>query len=101
MQEHLLTSRLTPALRQELNSFAFRVSLPGGSTVFQEGNEVNGIFILRQGRAKVAMNSELGRTVILYLAAAGGLLRLNSVINRDLLEHIASARVDEAALNLA
>ncbi len=39
MQEHLLTSRLTPSLRQELNSLAFRVSLPGGSTVFQEGND--------------------------------------------------------------
>jgi CRP/FNR family transcriptional regulator len=81
MQEHLLTSQLTPALRQELNSFAFRVSLPGGSTVFQEGNAANGIFILRKGRAKVAMNSELGRTVILYLAAPGELLGLSSVIS--------------------
>jgi CRP/FNR family transcriptional regulator len=81
MQEHLLTSRLTPALRQELNSLAFRVSLPGGSTVFQEGNEANGIFILRKGRTKVAMSSEFGRTVILYLAAPGELLGLSSVIS--------------------
>jgi CRP/FNR family transcriptional regulator, cyclic AMP receptor protein len=81
LQEHLLTSRLSPALRQELNSLTFRVSLPGGSTVFQEGNEANGIFILRKGRAKVAMNSELGRTVILYLAAPGELLGLSSVIS--------------------
>ena len=81
MQEHLLTSQLTPPLRQELNSLAFRVSLPGGSTVFQEGNEANGIFILRKGRTKVTMNSELGRTIILYLAAPGELLGLSSVIS--------------------
>ncbi|MHB1935096.1 MAG: Crp/Fnr family transcriptional regulator [Acidobacteriaceae bacterium] len=81
MQEHLLTSQLTPALRQKLNSMAFRVSLPAGSTVFQEGNEANGIFILRKGRVKVTMNSELGRTVILYLAAPGELLGLGSVIS--------------------
>jgi len=81
MQEHLLTSQLTPALRQELNSLAFRVSLPCGSTVFQEGNQANGVFILRKGRAKVTMNSELGRTVILYLAAPGELLGLSSVIS--------------------
>ena len=81
VQEHLLTSHLTPALRQELNSKAFRVSLTGGSTVFQEGNDANGIFILRYARAKVAMTSELGRTVILYVAAPGELLGLGSVIS--------------------
>jgi hypothetical protein len=61
MQEHLLTSQLTPALRQELHSLAFRVSLPSGATVFQESHDANGIFILRKGLAKVAMTSELGR----------------------------------------
>lgn len=83
MQEHLLTRKLTPALRQELNAASFRVTLPAGSTIFHEGDEANGVFILRKGRAKVAMNSEEGRTVILYVAAPGELLGLSSAISGE------------------
>ena len=81
MQEHLLTHQLTPELRKELNSSAFRISLPAGSTIFNEGDEPTGVLILRKGRAKVAMSSEQGRTVILYIAAAGELLGLSSVFS--------------------
>ena len=83
MQDHLLLQKLTPALRKELNAACFRVTLPAGSTIFYEGDEGNGVFILRKGRAKVTMNSEEGRTVILYLAAPGELLGLSSVISGD------------------
>lgn len=83
MQEHLLTQKLTPALRRELDSASFRLTLPPGSTIFEEGAEANGVFILRKGRAKVAMNSEEGRTVILYVASPGELLGLSSVISGD------------------
>jgi CRP/FNR family transcriptional regulator, cyclic AMP receptor protein len=81
MHEHLLMHQLSPSLRQELHAASFRVSLPGGSTVFHEGDEPNSVLILRKGRVKVAMNSEEGRTVILYLAAPGELLGLSSVIS--------------------
>ena len=81
MQEHLLVRQLTPTLRKELDAISFRVSLPAGSTIFHEGDDPNGVLILRKGRAKVAMNSEEGRTVILYLAAPGELLGLSSVIS--------------------
>ncbi len=73
--------QLTPELRQELNAASFRVSLPAGSTIFHEGDEANGVLILRSGHAKVTMNSEEGRTVILYLAAPGELLGLSSTIS--------------------
>ncbi len=81
MQEHLLIQKLTPALLQELNAACFRVTLPAGSTIFPEGDEANSVFILRKGRAKVTMNSEEGRTVILYLATPGELLGLSSAIS--------------------
>ena len=83
MQEHLLTQKLTPPLRHELNAACFRLTLPGGSTIFQEGAEANGVFILRKGRAKIVMNSEEGRTVILYVASPGELLGLSSVISGE------------------
>jgi CRP/FNR family cyclic AMP-dependent transcriptional regulator len=81
IQEHLLMHQLPESLRQELNAVSFRVSLPIGSTIFHEGDEPKGVLILRKGRAKVTMNSEEGRTVILYLAAPGELLGLSSVIS--------------------
>jgi CRP/FNR family transcriptional regulator len=81
MQEHLLLHKLTPELRQELNAASFRISLPAGATIFHEGDNPNGVLILRKGRAKVTMNSEEGRTIILYLAAPGELLGLSSVIS--------------------
>lgn len=81
MQEHLLMHQLTPELRKELTAVCFRVLLPAGSTIFREGEEPNGVLILRKGRAKVIMSSEEGRTVILYMAAPGELLGLSSVIS--------------------
>ena len=83
MQDHLLTQKLTPAQRQELNAASFPVTLPAGSTIFHEEAEPNGVFILRKGRAKVTMNSEEGRTVILYLASPGEMLGLSSVISGE------------------
>ena len=74
-------NQLTPAQRQEINAVTFPLSLPGRSTIFHEGDAANGVLILRKGRAKVTMNSEEGRTVILYLAAPGELLGLSSAIS--------------------
>ena len=72
---------LTPALKEELQSISFRISLPPSSTIFHEGDDANGVLILRKGRSKVTLNSEEGRTVILYLAGPGELLGLSSVIS--------------------
>ena len=99
MQEHLLVQKLTPALRQELNAACFRVTLPVGSTVFHEGDEPNGVFILRKGRAKVTMNSEEGRTVILYLAAPGELLGLSSTISGNR-RQVSSIAVEPCELDM-
>lgn len=74
-------NQLTQVQRQELNAACFRVSLPAGSTIFHEGDTTNGVLILRSGHAKVTMNSEEGRTVILYVAAPGELLGLSSSIS--------------------
>lgn len=81
MQEHLLMHRLSPELRLELAALCLRVSIPAGSTIFNEGDEPTGILILRTGLAKVTMTSEVGRTVVLYIAAPGELLGLSSVIS--------------------
>ncbi len=99
MHEHLLMHQLTPELRQELNAACFRISLPAGSTIFHEGDEPNGVLILRKGRAKVTMNSEEGRTVILYLAAPGELLGLSSTISGTT-RQVSSVAVEPCDLDL-
>ena len=71
MQEHLLMHNLTPTLKEELRRICFRISLPPSSTIFHEGDDANGVLILRKGRSKVTLNSAEGRTVILYLAGPG------------------------------
>ena len=72
---------LTPTLKEELRRICFRISLPPSSTIFHEGDDANGVLILRKGRSKVTLNSAEGRTVILYLAGPGELLGLSSVIS--------------------
>lgn len=81
MQEHRLIHQLTPELREELRQISFRMSLPAGAVAFHEGDDPNGVLILRKGRTKVTMSSPEGRTVILYLAVPGELLGLSSVIS--------------------
>jgi len=81
MQEHALVNRLTPQLRKELNAISFRISVPAGSTIFNEGDGAGEMQILRKGNVKVAMTSEEGRTIILYIAGPGELLGLSSVIS--------------------
>ena len=99
MQEHLLLNQLTPVQRKEMNAASFRISLPAGADVFHEGDESNGVLILRKGRAKVTMNSEEGRTVILYLAAPGELLGLSSSISGSVRE-VSAVAIDSCELDL-
>ncbi len=81
MQEHLLVNHLTPEQREEMNALCFRIALPQGSAIFRQGNASSGVMVLRRGRAKVTMNSEQDRTIILYMAAPGEILGLSSVIS--------------------
>jgi len=83
VQEHLFLNHLTPAQRQELTDASFRISLPSASTIFREGDAADGVRVLRRGRVKIVMNSEEGRTVLLYIAAPGELLGLSTAISGD------------------
>jgi CRP/FNR family transcriptional regulator len=83
VQEHLFLNHLTSEQRQQLNGISFRISLPSASTIFREGDAADGVRVLRKGRVKIVMNSEEGRTVLLYIAAPGELLGLSSAISGD------------------
>ena len=51
-----------------------------GKVLFAEGEPARGVYILRTGRAAVAISSSEGRVIILRMAHAGDVLGLNSVL---------------------
>ena len=55
-------------------------SYPRGSVLFIEGQRPRGIYLLREGRAKVSIASAEGRTFVLRIAEPGDLLGINSVL---------------------
>jgi CRP/FNR family cyclic AMP-dependent transcriptional regulator len=53
-------------------------SYPRGSTLFHEGQCARGIFVLCEGRAKLAICSEAGKRLTLRIAAPGEVLGLSA-----------------------
>jgi CRP/FNR family transcriptional regulator len=52
-----------------------------GSVLFIEGQEPCGIYVLREGRAKVSIASTDGRTLVLRIAVPGDLLGMNATLS--------------------
>jgi CRP/FNR family transcriptional regulator len=55
-------------------------SYPRGFVLFNEGQRPLGVYVLREGRAKVSVASVDGKTLVLRIAEAGDLLGVNSVM---------------------
>ena len=63
-----------------LQKIEHTASFPAGAIIFMEGHPARGVYILRQGRAKLLATNSDGRTMILKIATPGEALGLNSVI---------------------
>ena len=57
-----------------------------GSVLFAEGEPARGVYILRTGRASVAISSSEGRVAILRLVQSGDVLGLNAVLRNSTYE---------------
>jgi CRP/FNR family transcriptional regulator len=53
---------------------------PRGAVLFSEGQQAQGVYVLRAGRTKVSISSSEGKVWILRIAQAGDLLGLNSAL---------------------
>jgi CRP/FNR family transcriptional regulator len=51
-----------------------------GSVLFAEGQKPQGIYVLREGRAKVSIASAEGKTLVLRIAEPGDLLGINATL---------------------
>jgi CRP/FNR family transcriptional regulator, cyclic AMP receptor protein len=57
------------------------VSFPGRVAVFEEGQRLNGVFVVCSGQLKLSTTSKEGRTMILRLAGPGDVLGLSATLN--------------------
>ena len=63
-----------------LDSIKFTGLYPKGSSLFVEGDEARGIYILCSGRAKLTTSSTEGKTLIVKIAQAGDILGASATI---------------------
>ena len=79
-EEHLLCSLPTVAM-QRLNEIKSTAVYPKGATLFIEGQQPRGVFLLCAGKAKLSTSSSEGRTVITKISEAGDVLGLSATIS--------------------
>jgi CRP/FNR family transcriptional regulator len=79
-QSYLFCNLPTPAL-EELDRIKAEAIYPRGATLFLEGQNPRGVYILCHGRAKLSTSSAEGKTMILRVADAGEVLGLSSAIS--------------------
>jgi len=67
---------------------------PKGSTLFMQGQNANGVYVLCQGRVKISTCSRDGKVIILHIAEPGEVLGLSSAVSNSV--HIGTAEVLES-----
>lgn len=67
---------------------------PKGSTLFMQGQNANGVYILCQGKVKISTCSRDGKVIILHIAEPGEVLGLSSAVSNSV--HIGTAEVLES-----
>src|SRR5215469_2445320 len=75
-----LFCNLAPAAMQRLAAITSPSSYPKGATLFVEGQEPPGVFILCSGRAKLSTSSADGKTLIMRIAEPGEVLGLPATV---------------------
>jgi CRP/FNR family cyclic AMP-dependent transcriptional regulator len=79
-QEHLFCDLPLPAI-QRLNEIKSTAVYPKSTTLFVEGQQPRGVFVLCGGKAKLFTSSSDGKTIITRISEAGDVLGLNATIS--------------------
>jgi len=67
--------------RQAFDAIKFQSLEPRGTVLFREGHPARGIFVLCEGRAKLSIGSESGRSLVLRIAGPGEVLGLSASLS--------------------
>jgi CRP/FNR family transcriptional regulator len=79
-EEHLFCNLPLPAL-QKLNEIKSAAVYPKSTTLFIEGQQPRGVFVLCSGKAKLFTSARDGKTIITKISEAGDVLGLNATIS--------------------
>jgi len=71
----------SPALREKLFSVSFPATHGKGHMLFAEGQPARGVFLIEQGRVKLAVESADGKSLILHTALPGEIVGLPATIS--------------------
>jgi CRP/FNR family transcriptional regulator len=71
---------LKDATLVSMNSIKFTANYPKGATLFCEGEDARGVFIVCSGRVKLVTTSSAGRTLIAKIAGPGEVLGISAVV---------------------
>jgi CRP/FNR family transcriptional regulator len=77
---HSLTSNNLLQLFLGFEDLRLTSIYPRATVLFAEGQQADGIYLLRSGRVKISISSALGKKTILRVQQAGSLLGVNSVL---------------------
>ena len=80
---------LSETALQTLQSLKVTNAYPRGATLFVEGQEASGVYMLCQGRIKLSTCSRDGKTIILRIAEPGEILGLSATVTDGLYESTA------------
>jgi CRP/FNR family cyclic AMP-dependent transcriptional regulator len=72
---------MTAEAEEDFEAIRFSASYPTGATLFQEGEQTRGVFVLCSGKVKLTMSSSGGKTLILRLSKPGEMLGLIAAIS--------------------
>jgi CRP/FNR family cyclic AMP-dependent transcriptional regulator len=90
--------RMSPATMKALDSIKFTGIYPKASTLFVEGEQPRGVFILCSGRAKLTTSSSEGKTLIVKIAEPGEVLGASaSILGRPY--EVSAETIEPAQLN--
>lgn len=79
-EEHLFCN-LSIHAGQRLNEIKSTAVYPKGATLFIEGQQPRGVFLLCTGKVKLSTSSREGKTIITKISESGDVLGLNAVIS--------------------
>jgi len=88
-----LQCNLPPAVAEILEQNALTTTYPTGAVLFAESQAPKGVFVVRRGRVKLSVCGSDGRTLILRMVEADGLLGAASAISGR--EYEATAETQE------
>jgi CRP/FNR family transcriptional regulator, cyclic AMP receptor protein len=78
--DHLFCN-LSLQAAQRLNEIKSTAVYPKGATLFIEGQQPRGVFVLCTGRVKLSTSSREGKTIITKISEPGDVLGLNAVVS--------------------